>query len=246
MKQYFFLFLSLTIGLLACQEKTQEALIYNTDSLQVEQVSANTYRHISYLPTKTFGNVACNGMVVIDNGEALIMDTPTDDESTEQLITWLEDSINCKTVGVVISHFHEDCLGGINAFHKRQIPSYASIKTIEFATKDSLELPQIAFENYTIINVGNKKVEAAFLGEGHTKDNIVCYFPDEKVLFGGCLIKCINANKGYTGDANIDEWSNTVQAVKSKYNKAKVVIPGHGKHGDLALLDYTIELFKVN
>jgi metallo-beta-lactamase class B len=46
------------------------------------------------------------------------------------------------------------------------------------------------------------------------------------------------------GDANISEWSGTVQSVKRKYGNAKIVLPGHGKPGGMELLDYTIELFK--
>ncbi len=95
------------------------------------------------------------------------------------------------------------------------------------------------------VPVGNKKVINAFFGEGHTIDNIVSYFPHDKVLFGGCLIKTLGASKGYLGDANVNDWSKTVLAVKSKYGKAKVIIPGHGKPGNSELLDYTIELFKI-
>ena len=83
------------------------------------------------------------------------------------------------------------------------------------------------------------------MGEGHTQDNIVSYFPNDKALFGGCLIKRVNAKKGYLGDANINEWSNTVRAVKSKYKDAEIIIPGHGKPGGQELLSYTIDLFRV-
>jgi hypothetical protein len=36
-----------------------------------------------------------------------------------------------------------------------------------------------------------------FFGEGHTKDNVVAYFLSEKILFGGCLLKELEASKGY-------------------------------------------------
>jgi len=72
----------------------------------------------------------------------------------------------------------------------------------------------------------------------------VSYIPGEKVLFGGCLIKVLNANKGNLGDGNVREWSNTVSKVKSKFQDAEFVVPGHGKPGDMALFDYTIELFE--
>lgn len=110
---------------------------------------------------------------------------------------------------------------------------------------DGLQPPQIGFETYLEIEVGNKKVFNEYFGEGHTTDNIVSYFPNDEVLFGGCLIKTLGASKGYVGDANVLEWSNTVKAVNSKYGSAKIIIPGHGKPGGSELLDYTIELFKT-
>lgn len=234
----------LLIVFLGC--KTQKnILIYESANLKVEKLTKNTYRHISYLSTEDFGKVSCNGMIVVDEREALIFDTPTNDTDSRELIDWVEKSLSCKVTGVIVTHFHNDCLGGLNEFHNRQIPSYASFKTIELAKSNKVETPKNGFENYLEIQVGDKKVFNEFLGEGHTIDNIVSYFPDEKVLFGGCLIKTFGAGKGYLGDANTDDWSKTVMAVKSKYDKARVIIPGHGEPGNSKLFDYTIELFKI-
>ncbi len=237
--------LSALLVLLFVSCKTQKnAMAYQSDNLKIERLSKNTYRHITYLSTTDYGKVACNGMIVIDQGEALIFDTPTNDKTSNELIGWVKTGLKCKTVGVIVTHFHQDCLGGLQEFHAKQIPSYASNKTIELATKNNYKIPQTGFENYLEIKVGNKKVINEFLGEGHTIDNIVSYFPDEKALFGGCLIKSLNAGKGYLGDANITEWSNTVNAIKSKYPNLKIVIPGHGKPGNTDLLNYTIAMFK--
>lgn len=65
-------------------------------------------------------------------------------------------------------------------------------------------------------------------------------------MFGGCLIKEINASKGYLGDANVQAWAATVKKVKKAYPNVKTVIPGHGEIGGKELLDYTITLFKNN
>ena len=64
-------------------------------------------------------------------------------------------------------------------------------------------------------------------------------------MFGGCLIKEMNATKGYLHDANVKDWSATVEKVK-EYPHVKVVVPGHGKYGDVKLLDYTINCSKRN
>lgn len=234
----------LLLGISSC--KTQKFISkYESSNLKVEKLTNHTYRHISYLSTEDFGKVNCNGMIVADGGEAIIFDTPTNDTDSKELIDWVNNTLKCKVVGIVVTHFHTDCLGGLQEFHTRHIPSYASVKTIELARADSVQIPQIGFEKYMELRVGGKKVVNEFFGEGHTVDNIVSYFPDEKVLFGGCLIKELGATKGYLGDANVNDWSQTVQAVKSRYEKAKLIIPGHGKPGSVDLLDYTIKLFKV-
>ena len=54
----------------------------------------------------------------------------------------------------------------------------------------------------------------------------------------------MNANRGYLGNANIKEWSNTVEIIKIEYPSLNIVVPGHEKYGDVKLLDYTIKLFK--
>lgn len=226
--------------------KTQKNVsIYESNNLKVEQLTKHTFRHISYLSTVDFGKVSCNGMIVVDQKEALIFDTPTNDADAKELIDWVETSLSCKVIGVVVTHFHNDCLGGLSEFHKRKIPSYASFKTIELAAATSVERPKNGFQNYLELPVGDQQVINEFFGEGHTIDNIVSYVPDDKVLFGGCLIKSLGAGKGNLEDANINDWATTVLAVKSKYQKATVIIPGHGKPGNSALLDYTIQLFKT-
>lgn len=240
-KKYLFLFAVMFLG---C--KTQKPITsYQSETLQVEQLTQNTFRHISYLQTADFGKVACNGMVVVDQGEALICDTPINDDISKELIYWIENTLQCKIAGVIVTHFHQDCLGGLDEFHIRRIPSYANLKTIQLAKLKGYHMPRTGFENYLEIQVGDKKVVNEFPGEGHTPDNIVCYFPDEKVLFGGCLLKSAGAGKGFLGDANILEWAKTVTSVKSKYGGAAVIIPGHGNTGDIELLDYTIGLFKT-
>lgn len=219
-------------------------IIYQSDDFNITQLSKNTFEHTSFLQTQSFGKVPCNGMIVRDNGEAVIFDTTSDSLTSAALINWVQKELKSKIVAVVPTHFHIDNLGGLKAFEQAGIPSYANLKTIQNAKDRNENLPQNGFNDLLEIKVGNKKVIAKFFGEGHTKDNVVGYFPEEKILFGGCLIKEINATKGNLADANENEWAKTVENVKSTYPDVQWVIPGHGQYGDKKLLDYTIELFK--
>ncbi|MDR4892822.1 MULTISPECIES: CHM family subclass B1 metallo-beta-lactamase [unclassified Chryseobacterium] len=245
-KNLFFIFFSFFI--LSCGSQNKESFkakkIYESNNLIITQISENSFIHTSFKQTNDFGNVPCNGLIVKDHQEAIVFDTPTDDKSSEELIQWIKGKLHAKIKAVIPTHFHDDSLGGLMAFHKNGIPSYSYVKTIELARENNFVIPENGFNDSVVLKVGDKDVMAKFFGEGHTKDNVVGYFPSENILFGGCLLKELEAGKGYLGDANVSAWSGTVEKVKKEYPHVKIVIPGHGESGDGKLLDYTIALFK--
>jgi metallo-beta-lactamase class B len=213
-------------------------------TLVIQKISKHVYQHTSLLDAGSFGQVSCNGMVVFSNKEAIIFDTPADNSASLELIHWVENSLKCKVTAVIPTHFHADCLGGLDAFHQRGIPSFANQATISLAKQNNKAVPKTGFDQFLALQVGHKKVFAEFFGEGHTQDNVIGYFPAERVVFGGCLIKELGAGKGNLDDANTAAWSPTVTKLKEKYPDTKIVIPGHGKIGGTELFDYTIQLFR--
>jgi len=232
--------------LLQFQCKSQQIdKAYTSETLKIIPISENSFVHVSYLNTNNFGKVACNGLVYIKNNEAIVFDTPTKSAVSEELLKWLVDEINCDVKAIVVNHLHIDCLGGLKAFHDAEIPSYANNETIELAKKDEVVVPQIGFDLQNELEIGGTKIINSHFGEAHTKDNIISYIPNEELIFGGCMIKSLNASKGNLEDANLDEWSNTVQKIKDNYPNLKTVVPGHGAQGSTELLDYTIKLFKT-
>jgi metallo-beta-lactamase class B len=237
---------AITFFLDSCTSAKISDKSYAFDKITIERLKDNVYRHTTFLQSETFGKVSCNGMIVFDKNEAVIFDTPIDDAMSAELINWVADSLHCKIIAVIPTHFHEDCLGGLAEFHRRGIPSYAEKRTIASAKVQKYPVPQNGFDERLELKAGRKSVVAEFVGEGHTRDNVIGYFPDEQVLFGGCLIKEVGAGKGNLADANVNDWSATVTKLKSKYSLAQIVIPGHGKTGGAELLDYTIKLFVKN
>jgi len=217
--------------------------IYASETLKIKQISQHTFIHTSFLMTNDFGKVGCNGMIVVNQGEALVFDTPVNDKDSKELIDWIRKVLIAEPKGIVATHFHYDCLGGLNEFHSQGIPSHANFQTIELAMAKKYPVPQHSFENSLELKLGEFIIENEFLGAGHTEDNIICYFPLDQVLFGGCLIKSMGAGKGNLEDANTDEWSRTISRIKEKFPDVVTIIPGHGISGGPELLEYTKELF---
>lgn len=239
----------LSIGLLfsgcsSARKLKEEKAIYQSETLSVLRIAPDVYQHITYLQTNDFGKVPCNGMIVVSGKEAIVFDTPADSVASIELINWVERELRSRIVAVIPTHFHGDCLGGLKEFHDKGIASYANNLTIALAKENKMPVPQHGFDNAIELKVGATKVSARFFGEGHTRDNVVGYFADQNIMFGGCLIKEVGAGKGFLGDANVHDWSATVQKVKQQYPDVKIVIPGHGETGGTKLLDYTIQLFQ--
>ena len=239
MKNTFTIFLLTLLAMLKVQAQQ-----HHSENLEIKKLRNQVYLHVSYLQTESFGKVACNGMVVINQGKAVVFDTPTSTIGSLELIKWVKDVLKCKIIAIVPTHFHEDCLGGLEEFHKEKIPSYAYKQTIVKAKENGYTVPQNGFEERMELKLGKQKVYLEFFGEGHTRDNIIGYYPNEKTIFGGCLVKEVNASKGYIGDANVSAWPSTIVSIKTQLPKLELVIPGHGQPGGTELLVYTEQLFK--
>jgi len=239
-----FTFISFCVLLFGCATTQTTPDQYEVEGLRIVPLGDGIFAHVSYLYARGFGKVACNGMIYMDKNEAIVFDTPTDDVISEKLIHWIEKIQKKRIKAVVATHFHEDCLGGLKAFHENGTASYANEATIAIAKERGVkEIPQNGFQEELDLQIGKQSVISKFIGEGHTRDNVVGYIPSTQTLFGGCLVKSVNAPEGYLGDANTAQWSETVQTIKNEYPDLNIVIPGHGRIGSTELLDYTIELF---
>lgn len=227
-------------------EKLQKEInkVFTSEALKIRRVGNNTYVHVSYLNDDTFGKVACNGMVVSNEDETIIYDTPADSLASRQLIAWIRDELKSKINLIIPTHFHYDCLGTLDLFHEEKVPSMANNLTIELARSRYNMLPQQGFDKYYSHQIGKEVVISDFIGSGHTKDNIVGYYQKDNVLFGGCLVKSLGAGKGNLNDAVLEDWSNTIHSIQEKYPDINVVIPGHGAVGGPELLDYTAGMFR--
>ncbi len=168
--------------------KFQPLKVYHSSDLTITQISKNSFKHTSFKQTNDFGNVACNELIVRNGNEAIVFDTPTNNENSAELISWITNQLNCKINAIIPTHFHDDCLVGLASFHKKNILSHAYFKTIELARENNTEIQKNSFKDSLRLKVGNENVIVKFFGEGHTKDNVIAYFSSENVIFGGLVV----------------------------------------------------------
>ncbi|MDB5753367.1 MAG: hypothetical protein JWP65_3788 [Ramlibacter sp.] len=75
------------------------------------------------------------------------------------------------------------------------------------------------------VDLGGVRVQIWSPGNGHTRGDTIAWVEEEKVLFSGDLVE-YNAGV-YTGDAHLEEWPATLQALRAL--KAEAIVPGRGE-----------------
>ena len=208
--------------------------------LEIQQLTDKVYLHTSYKVVEGFGLVDSNGLVVVVNNGAYIIDTPWSAQDTEKLLAWLE-ARNLTVKGSVSTHFHEDRTAGIQFLNSQNIPTYASTLTNALLMKAGKAQASHTFEsNLWLVK---DQIEVFYPGPGHSQDNIVVWLPNQGVLFGGCFIRAAETRSlGNVSDAFVSRWPDSAEKLMFRYKTAQLVVPGHGKVGDAALLKHTRDL----
>ncbi|MDR2982957.1 MAG: subclass B1 metallo-beta-lactamase [Puniceicoccales bacterium] len=240
-----FLFLLIVLIQSAVLSQADYQRIKVSDDIEVIKLSEKAYVHVSVSEMEGFGKVASNGLLLVDQGEAFLFDTPVTNEQTEALAKWITNSLHARIIKFVPTHWHQDCMGGLAYLHKQGVESYANVKTVEIAKTKRLPQPNHSFSDALTLRLHGTEALCWFPGGGHAVDNIIVWIPSEKILFGGCMVKDAKATSlGNVADGDLHAWPKTIAAVQGRFPEARIIIPGHGEIGGQELLTHTRELLK--
>ncbi len=181
-----------------------------------------------------------NGMLLETPHGSILIDTGWNPQQTKALLSWASHTLHHPVREAIVTYFHSDRLGGTSALAQVQIPVYGLGLTRRLAIQHHRsnppeEVPHLDTKPWKSPN----GFEVFYPGPGHTPDNIVVYFPKQRVLFGGCFIKSVTeSDLGNLADADLTHWPASLRRVREAYPAAKCVVPGHGTFAGKAL-DHT-------
>lgn len=247
-------------------EDTGSVYILSSD-LRIEMISPGAYLVVHSFPwpaNSLLVNLGRKGFVMVD--------TPYTPEATVQVLEWMERKFKQLPVLAINTGFHVDNLGGNAALKARKISVYGTRLTAELVrTKGAASLRALTpwlkgeknnrfrkhFEALTLSGPGihlfpdsdglsrllGGSVDIFYPGPTHAKDNLIIFFRGKSLLFGGCMVLPVKAEKpGNVADADMKQWPWNVEKVLQRYASAIIVVPGHGLHGDVRLLRHTIDV----
>lgn len=234
----------LCLGLFCLSSLAVAAQIRESE-IEVVPLAKNYYVHTSFNLYK--GQlVPSNGLVVVGDTSVLLIDTAWGSLQTEQLLAWIKQELKKPVSYCVVTHAHEDRTGGYQVLQQNNIPIIAASQTAALSEALGRPLQGITYAGDTTIALAGVKGDIYYPGKGHSPDNQVVWFADQKILFGGCLVKSTQAtNMGNIAEADLQAWPQSIRQLYQKYGAAvRYVVPGHQQWGDVQLLTHTLELLK--
>jgi len=202
------------------------------------------------------------------NADLVWVGTPYTPEATNSVLDWIEAYFGKQDIVEINTGYHVDNLGGNPALLERGIAVYGADLTAQLLDERGEQTraailgmlegagnqaivqahaaiqympPSILYpiQDGLVLKFGDETVQVYFPGPSHAPDNVVVYFPGQKVLFGGCMILA-GDQVGNTSDADLKAWPESVGRL-SQF-QADWIIPGHGDRFDPGLLEHTISV----
>jgi len=246
-------------GLSACNSSTQEAP--QTDSfltslkadypVSFAKIDENVWVHTTNYTLPGQSPISSNGLVVLDGEDVVLIDGAWGELATVALLESIKTEVGKAVTKMVITHHHPDRIAGVDAAEREGIQVFTHADTPALAARNGYPVPNTSVASLKEPKSRSKigALEVAFPGAAHASDNLVVYVPSSNVLYLGCALRGAEATTlGNLSDADIKSWPGALNWVKATYRDAQIVVPGHGKGGDLRLIDKTLQMLaeKVN
>jgi glyoxylase-like metal-dependent hydrolase (beta-lactamase superfamily II) len=183
---------------------------------------------------------AVNLGLVVGADAALLVDTGSSPEHGRAVRATLAAVTDRPLIGAVITHWHYDHAFGLAAFddlatigHESLPERLRSAEAAAEADRLGVDLSELADPNRTIVvatavDLGDRRVEIAHLGRGHTDGDLVVVVSDADLVFAGDLIESAGP-PAFGADSTPNEWAGTLDGLIGLMTAKTVAVPGHGE-----------------
>ena len=217
-------------------------------AITFSRLADDVWMHSSRIDLPGIGPIVSNGMLVIDGERSVLIDTAWTDDQTAQILRFADEVLGKPVYRAVITHAHQDKIGGIAALHAAGVETWAHPLTNQLAPENGFEPARHTFtfaDDGWALRGADAFVGLAiyFPGGGHTRDNIAVGLPARGIAFGGCLIKGSDASTlGNLTDADVANYANAARRFGQAYPTATTIVMSHSAPEGRAAIARTIEL----
>ena len=235
MRLLFLLTLSFTVSCVMGQDTLQK--------LTITHLTKDYYIFTTYGNAGNGKMLPANGMYLVTDKGVILFDTPWDSTQFQPLLDSIYARHHQKVLMCIVTHFHDDRTAGLNYYNNLGIKTYSTKLTDKLAKLHHEPRATNLLNDVEVYQAGQYTFEVFYPGKGHSPDNIVIWFHNEGILYGGCFVKSGEATDlGNLTDADPHQWIRSIKKVQSAYKKPHFIIPGHRSWLDTNSLNHTMYL----
>lgn len=213
--------------------------------MQIEHLTGQYYVFTTYKMIDG-GLFPANGMYLVTEEGAVLFDCPWDTTQTAPLLDSILTKHGKKVIACIATHSHADRTGSFACLKQLGVKTYATTTTDKQCILHKENRAEFLLDKDTVFSIGGCTFQTYYPGAGHTVDNIVVWFPERKILYGGCFIKSTEAaNLGYIEEADLNAWPHSIENVLNKFGNPSFVIPGHQAWKSTRSVAHTLQLLKA-
>src|SRR3984893_889546 len=194
------------------------------------QVTVNVFNEPGAGSVNSYWLTSADGIVLIDAQRA--------PSAAERLVQQIK-ATGKPVLGIIISHPHPDHVRGLVVLAKAfpNAPIYSSKATMASVKTDKLHyfpdhlpLPDKIITPRQEFVIGGIRFQSDETGPGEAKAMTMFYLPTENIAFSSDVISGPRMTP-FLVEGRSGAWLKQLEAVSSKYGKAKTIYPGHGASG---------------
>jgi metallo-beta-lactamase class B len=213
--------------------------------LEITPLGGDFYVYTTYGTLDDGSRFPSNSLYVVTTKGVVMIDVPWDTTQTLPLLEQIEKRHHKKVIASISTHFHADRTAGLDLLKSKGVNTYSTKHTWELCRDNKEPMATYQMTSDTTFNMGKHKIQVFYPGSGHSADNIVVWFPEDKVLYGGCFVKSVESeNLGNLADADVAAWPASVRKVQQTFPNPRFIIPGHGSFKSTKSLERTLQLLK--
>ncbi|MFD2386042.1 MBL fold metallo-hydrolase [Enterococcus rivorum] len=117
------------------KNKNIENILYTDDVFSIRKLTKDTYVYTAYGEFNG-QKYPANGLILVGNSGLILIDTPWDDKKTRDLLAILKNTFHKNVSDAIVTHFHNDRVGGIKALQEEDISVHSTPLTDMLAVSD--------------------------------------------------------------------------------------------------------------
>ncbi|GLZ34183.1 MBL fold metallo-hydrolase [Lentzea sp. NBRC 105346] len=179
------------------------------------------------------------GLVVGDDGSAVLVDTTSTEARNRALLAAVEGVTERRPRALVNTHHHGDHTYG-NWLMPADMPIIGHVKCREDVLAAGLlasqvltgpdygrievRPPDVTFTGSLTLHLGETVVELHHVGPAHTRSDVVVWLPAQRVLFAGDI--AFSGGQPFLAEGSVAGYPQALQRIRAL--EPDVLVPGHG------------------